>query len=92
VTIYSELAIALCSAYVVWRYTGFIPSFKIIAKTSAASIIMWLCLYFIPTNFYYSWFGLIIGGLIAIMVYFISLYGLKGVTKDDLKILLNKKL
>ena len=92
VTIYSELAIALCSAYVVWRYTGFIPSFKIIAKTSAASIIMWLCLYFIPTNFYYSWFGLIIGGLIAIMVYFISLYVLKGVTKNDLKILLNKKL
>jgi len=92
VTIYSELAIALFSAYVVWQYTKFIPKFKIVAKTIIASGVMWLVLYFIPQSFYYNWAGLIISASLAVIVYFFSLYLIKGITKNDLLILLNKKL
>lgn len=92
ITIYSELAIAFFSAYVVWRYTSFIPSFKILIKSIIASIAMWASLIFIPNNFYYSWIGLTLSGFVAAFVYLISLYLIKGITKKDLKILLNKKL
>jgi len=92
ITIYSELAIALLSAYVVWRYTKFIPNFKIVIKAIVASFFMWLGLSLIPSDFYYSWLGLFGGGVIAILIYFVSLYLIKGLTKADLKILLNKQL
>ena len=92
VTIYSEVAIAFLSAYIVWKYTKFIPNFKIVGKTIIASIIMGAVLYLIPNNFYYTWTGLTAGVIIAIIVYFFSLYGIKGITKNDLKILLNRKL
>ena len=92
ITIYSELAIAFFSAYVVWRHTKFIPSFKIFTKSIIASTIMWFELYFIPTDFNYSWLGLIISSSVAIFIYFVSLYLIKGITTNDLKILLNKKL
>lgn len=92
VTIYSELAIAFLSAYVVWRYTKFIPSFKIVIRVLISSFILWLFLYLIPNNFYYNWFGLISSAAISIIIYFFSLYLIKGITKNDLHILLNKKL
>ncbi|MFA5880515.1 MAG: flippase [Candidatus Margulisiibacteriota bacterium] len=92
ITIYSEVTIAIFAAYVVWKYTKFIPSFKIMGKTIIASTIMGLGLYFTPSNFYYSWLGLVISGLASLLLYFISLYLFKGFTKNDLKILLNKKL
>lgn len=91
ITIYSELVIALFSAYIVFKYTNFFPKLKIFSKTILASMIMWGFLNLIDFNFYYRWSGLIIGGLGAIGVYFISLYILKGITINDLKILLNKK-
>jgi O-antigen/teichoic acid export membrane protein len=92
ITIYSELAIAFFSAYIVWRHTNFIPSFKIFIKSIIASTIMWLGLYFIPTSFNYSWIGLITSSSLAVFIYFVSLYLIKGITTNDLKILLNKKL
>ena len=92
VTIYSELAIAFLSAYVVWRYTKFIPNFKIVIRVLISSFILWGFLYLIPNNFYYTWFGLISSATISIIIYFFSLYLIKGITKNDLHILLNKKL
>ena len=92
VTIYSETAIALLSAYVVWKHTAFIPNFKVVGKAALAAVIMGLALYLIPKNFYYSWLGLAAGLGLAIVVYFITLYAVHGLTKDDLKILINKKL
>ena len=92
VTIYSELSIAILSAYIVWRYTKFIPNFKIVTKAIIASFIMWLVLYLVPNILYYNWFGLILGGGLAIIIYFFSLYLIKGITENDLKILLNKKI
>lgn len=92
ITIYSEVMIAILSAYVVWRHTKFIPGFKTVTKAIVASGIMWTALYFIPNNLYYSWLGMIVGSLVAIIIYFVSLFLIKGLTKNDLKILLNKKL
>ncbi|MEI6835297.1 MAG: flippase [Candidatus Falkowbacteria bacterium] len=91
VTIYSEAAIAFLSAYVVWRYTRFIPNLKIVGRAAMAAIIMWLGLLIIPESFYYTWLGLITSGGLSIILYLIVLYLIKGLTKDDLKILLNKK-
>ena len=92
ITIYSEALIALFSAYIVWKYTKFIPKFKIATKTIIASLIMGLALKLIPEYLYYSWLGLIISSLVAAIIYFISLYLIKGITQTDLKVLLNKKL
>lgn len=92
ITIYSEALIALFSAYIVWKYTKFIPKFKIATKTIIASLIMGLALKLIPEYLYYSWLGLIISSLAAAIIYFISLYLIKGITQTDLKVLLNKKL
>lgn len=92
ITIYSEVMIAILSAYVVWRHTKFTPNFKIVIKAVVASGIMGTVLYFIPNNLYYSWLGIITSSFIAIIIYFVSLYSIKGLTKDDIKILLNKKL
>ncbi len=92
ITIYSEVMIAFFSAYVVWRHTRFVPKFQIVIKAVIASLIMWGGLYFIPNSLYYSWLGIIVGGVVAIIIYFIVLYLIKGITKNDLKILLNKKL
>jgi O-antigen/teichoic acid export membrane protein len=89
VTVYSELSIALLSAYVVWRYTKFIPNFKIIYKTIIASLLAGLFLHFCLSN-YYNWSNLIIGIVSFGLIYVIILYLIKGITKDDLKILLNK--
>lgn len=91
ITIYSELVIAFFSAYTVWRYTKFIPNFKIFTKTVIASFIMWLVFYYLPENFYSSWLGLILSASLGILVYFSSLYLIKGITKKDLNLLLNKK-
>ena len=92
VTIYSEAAIAFLSAYVVWRYTKFIPNFKIVGKAILASIVIWVALFLIPESFYYTWTGLITSGSLAVILYLVTLYLINGLTQDDLKILLNKKL
>jgi O-antigen/teichoic acid export membrane protein len=91
ITIYSELTIALFSAYIVFKYSGFFPKLKIFSKTIVASLIMWLFLNSVTPSFYYTWTGIIVGGISAISIYFISLYFIKGITIKDLKILLNKK-
>jgi O-antigen/teichoic acid export membrane protein len=90
-TVYSELAIALLSAYVVWHQTKFIPNFKIVSKSIIASVLMGLFLYLIPSHYFYNWSWLIISTVLSCIVYFAILYLLKGITKNDLQILLNKK-
>ncbi len=87
VTIYSELAIALASIYLVWKFTNFFPNFKMIYKSLAAALVMSTTIY---TMFYYDITNLIIILCSAIIAYFVSLYFLKGLTKQDIKDLLNK--
>jgi hypothetical protein len=91
VTVYSELVIAIFSAYLVWRQTGFIPNLIKVSKAIIASLLIGLGLYLVPNNYYYTWSGLLISLVLSSGLYFAILYSLNGITKNDLKILLNKK-
>jgi O-antigen/teichoic acid export membrane protein len=86
-TIYSELAIALASAWLIWRYTKFIPKFNIFFKSLLASLVMGLMLYLLNSHFEPSIFTSV--GL-AILLYFSLLYILKGISQKDIKLLLNR--
>lgn len=90
-TVYSEAAIAFFSAYIVWQQTSFIPNAKIIVKSIIAASLMGLFLYIIPNNYLYSWLWLLVSIALSGILYFAILYLLKGITKNDLQILLNKK-
>ncbi|MEI8360773.1 MAG: flippase [bacterium] len=78
VTIYSELAIALASFYIVYKESGFVPHFKVFNKSLLASIIMSLGIIALKH------FSLLTNISVAIFSYFISLYMLKGITKQDI--------
>lgn len=84
VTIYSELAIALASFYLVWKYSKFLPSLKPTAKILAASLVMAGALHLA------SGWNLFLTLTLATAVYFITLYLFKGITKEDIMSLLNK--
>lgn len=76
VTVYSETIIAISSAYLVWKYTRFIPNLKIFLKAVASSIVMAIIIYSLPTKNSYENLFLVLGA--AITSYFVSLYLLKG--------------
>ncbi len=84
VTVYSELAIALFSLYIVVKYSRFKPNFNILFKAMAASIIMALSVYLLLEKL-----NLILIVCLACLIYFVCLFLLKGITKQDLKNLLN---
>ena len=87
VTIYSEFAIAITSFWIVWKYTRFIPKFTVFIKSLIACLIMALAM-FILNNIGIN--NLIIIILSAIFVYFVSLYFLRVLSKQDVLNLLNK--
>lgn len=91
ITVYSELVIAFFSAYLVWRQTAFIPSFSKVTKAILASLVIGIALYLVPNHYYYNWTGLLVSLVLSSGLYFAILYSLNGITKNDLKILLNKK-
>jgi len=91
VTIYSELVIALAAIYYVWKYSKFLPSLKVFFRALAATAIMAIVLYIIPSSFYSSVIGLIIFLGIASIIYFSFLYLFKGIARNDVINLLNRK-
>lgn len=87
VTIYSELAITLASAYMVWKYARFKPSFNILAKSLGAAIVMALAIFlFMNTISGNLWLVL----SLALIVYFPTLFFMGGLTRQDMLNLLNK--
>lgn len=72
VTIYSELAVAVASAYIFRKYAAYFPNGKIFAKAAAASLLMGLVLYLLPPL---NLFFLLLS---ASFSYFLFLYVLKG--------------
>ena len=80
VTVYSELAIALFSLYIVIKHSGFRPNPAILFKTLAASLIMALGVYLLIGKL-----NLIIIILLAAIIYLFCLYLFKGLTKEDFK-------
>jgi len=84
VTIYSEFAITLSTFYLVWKYAKFLPSLKIIGKSLIASIIMAIIIYYTLN------LNLFLVLALAVIIYFIALYLLKGITKQDIMNIMNK--
>lgn len=83
VTIYSEFFIAAASFWLVYRLLKFSPNFLILGKSLLASLVMGAALYFLKEI---NLFLLIAGGA---TVYFISLYALGGISRQDLLIFFN---
>lgn len=85
VTIYSELAMALASGYIVWKYARFTPRFDVVCKSLAASGVMAIALYFTKDN------SLLAALPLAIIAYFAALYIFRGVTRQEIKEVLFSK-
>ncbi len=90
VTIYSNVLILFGSFYYVKKFTDFSPRLKTTYKALLASLGMAIFMYIIPRSFYQNGLTLLIIIALAILIYFILLYLLKGISKDDLKTFLPK--
>lgn len=85
-TIYSEFSIAFISAILVWKYTKFLPNLNVLFKSTIASIGMAVFIYLFKQTGINSLYSIPFGAII----YFIILFLIKGLTKKDINILLNK--
>jgi O-antigen/teichoic acid export membrane protein len=86
VTIYSELAITVVAFYLAKTLTDFKLNFNATFKAIIASIIMAVGIY---TSQSYLNLNIFIVLILAIAIYFISLYLFKGINRDDFKQLFN---
>ena len=87
ITIYSEAMIAFASYFLVYKQTKFIPNLSVALKSAAASILMFLALYYEYHNISQNVFIIILS---SILIYFPLLIIFKGIKKTDLLTLLNK--
>jgi O-antigen/teichoic acid export membrane protein len=88
-TVGSELAIVLASAYLVWKNTKIFPNLKVFFKSLSASLVMATALFlFTRANGWHP--NLFVALILAAIIYFISLYIFRGITKKDLVSLMPK--
>lgn len=87
ITLYSEWGIAYLAIRLAKKHTGFKMNFKVAGKSLLAALIMGFFILVLPESWPGNWLGLLTIIIGAALVYFISLYLFKGITKDDLKIL-----
>lgn len=91
VTIYSEVLIALFSAYCVFKYSHFIPKLNIFLKSLGAGLLMGLFLYAFPTYYQNTLGGLILIIILASLVYFLCLSLLGGIKPEDLETIFKRQ-
>lgn len=91
VTIYSELMIAIFSAYCIFKYSHFFPSLMVFFKSFLSSLVMGGFIYLIPAKYQGNIFSLILILILAILLYFVILYLLGGVKSEELKSILKKQ-
>lgn len=91
VTIYSEVLIAIFSAYCVYKYSRFLPGLKTTGKSLLASLAMGAFLYFLPLRYQEHLIGLILIIIIASLIYFLFLYLLGGIKRKDLAVIFKKQ-
>ena len=92
VTIYSEVLIAIFSAYCIFKYSHFIPSLIVFLKSLGAGILMGAFIFFIPQAFYQkSLLGLFLILILASLIYLIVLYFFGGIKSEDIKSILKKQ-
>ncbi|MFA5131609.1 MAG: flippase [Patescibacteria group bacterium] len=92
VTIYSEVMIAIFSAYCIYKYTHFLPSLKRVFKSLLAGGIMGAFIYVFPYTFQQTLGGLCLTLLLAIIIYFLILYFIGGVSKADFAAIFKKNV
>lgn len=90
VTIYSEILIAIFSAYCVFKYSRFLPSLKTAGKSLIASLVMGLAIYLSPINAERTIFHLILVITAASILYLLLLILFKGIKLKDLRALSKK--
>jgi O-antigen/teichoic acid export membrane protein len=86
-TVYSEAVIAIMAIYYIYKFVNFIPKQKVFLKSLLASAVMLAFILVLPSTFTYTWYGLIITILVAIIIYFLAFYLLKGWDKKDVEFL-----
>lgn len=90
VTIYSEVMIAIFSAYCVFKYSRFIPKLQTVSKALVASALMGLIIVLFPKSWQLNVFGLIFIIVIASAFYVLSLILIGGIKLSDLKTISKK--
>lgn len=91
VTIYSEVMIAIFSAYCIFKYTRFFPSLRTSLKSLFASIVMGAFIYFFSEYAQGSLSSLLIILGAASVIYFVFLYIIGGIKSEDLKSIIRKQ-
>ncbi len=87
ITVYSEWALAYLAIRLVKKHTDFQINFRALKKSLLAALIMGLAILILPKHLSWHWLSLLVIIIGASLIYFISLYLLKGLTKADLRIL-----
>jgi len=80
VTVYSESIVAIASAYIVWKYTRFLPNIKIFFQAGFASILMGLSMWGLQ---YFHINNLLVVITLAIIVYFFFLFLFNGLNRKE---------
>jgi O-antigen/teichoic acid export membrane protein len=86
-TVYSEAVIAIMAIYYVYKFVKFLPKQKVFFKSLLASAVMLAFILILPSAFKYTWYGLITTIFIAIGIYFLIFYLIKGWDKKDVEFL-----
>ncbi|MFH1412482.1 MAG: flippase [bacterium] len=90
-TVYSEFLILIFAVILVWHYGKFLPNLKVFAKSLLASGIMAIGLFFASAWIQDSGWRLLGILIISVLFYFSLLYWFKGISKQDLLALTNRK-
>lgn len=90
-TIYSEVMIAIFSAYCIFKYTRFLPNLKIVLKSLLASLFMGGFISLFSGYVQTSLGHLLIISVAAALIYFILLYIIGGIKSEDLKAIIKKQ-
>ena len=92
VTIYSEVMIAIFSAYCIFKYSRFVPNLIVLGKALLASAVMGAFIYFLPNHYYNSGLiGLSVVLVLAALIYFVVICLLGGIKTEDLKSIFKKQ-
>ncbi len=91
VTIYSELLIAIFSAYCVHKYSRALPNLWVFFRALAAGALMGLFLLFFTPLYQTSLGGVILLILVSSVLYFFFLYFLGGIKPEDLKTIFKRQ-
>ena len=91
VTIYSEVLIAVFSAYCIFKYSRFLPRLVTLLKALLAGAIMGAFIYFFPINYQETLWNLLLVIVLASLIYFLALFFLGGISPEDVKSIFKKQ-